>query len=461
MGDGIIRAAAAALLSLTAGCGTLASPHTKHFILVHSEGYPIALDRKWLTPAEFEEKIWPEIHAGIDQHIKDAEAAGEPPRLLLHVHGGLNTYRGALEQVDDLRAAQGTIQNPGLPNLAKYHLLFINWDSSLVTSVLDDLFVIRLGRRTLLQGIPSSPFIGAARAAQSGFLAPQSLYLQLGNAIEAVRLDDDKKWRECAPSLAGQDSDRWVAPSTVTFFLFYPLRALSVPVIHGFGMSAWDMMKRRAALAMAPELKRGQPYQGGGHLLMTFLKRQIPRSGKWLTRKGEEKDLEITLLGHSMGTIILNRILEDFSTVYFHRIIYLASAASIDDVRGAVLPYLRRHDGTQFWGFSLSEVRESGEWNFVDVFERGSLLVWVDHLFERINAPGDRAFGRARNLRQYFDTPDEFTEAPPQGRRLFLVKFDRGSEDPEKHGDFSDPKILDRVLGIVHRNECEKQPWQQ
>jgi len=69
---------------------------------------------------------------------------------------------------------------------------------------------------------------------------------------------------------------------------------------------------------------------------------------------------------------------------------------------------------------------------------------------QRINAPGDQTFGRAKNLRKYFSVP------PDLATRFQLVKFGNGQTDPKQHGDFSKPVVLERVLGIsLGRQDCQ------
>ena len=58
-----------------------------------------------------------------------------------------------------------------------------------------------------------------------------------------------------------------------------------------------------------------------------------------------------------------------------------------------MIPYLRQHKdtpllgGTEFWLFAIAEADEARRISFADVYERGSLLVWIDNYFEGINAP--------------------------------------------------------------------------
>src|SRR5437879_1775095 len=63
---------------------------------------------------------------------------------------------------------------------------------------------------------------------------------------------------------------------------------------------------------------------------------------------------EITMVGHSMGAIIANRLLAAVHPLRVARIVYLAPAAGIDDFEGFLLPYLAHHPRTRFALFSLS-----------------------------------------------------------------------------------------------------------
>lgn len=436
---------------VTAGCGSLHSSHADQLVIAHKHGYPINLERQEVKAKDFANYVKP-ILERIDQYMKSTAGKGAP-RLLIHVHGGMNTYRGALARVDELLLAQ---QDGRHEHLAKHHLLFVNWDSSLPTSVADDLLTLRLGEEHPIWGPISSPFITASRLASSGFSTPQSLAVQLVNARDAlwIRESEPWPWSECALAPLGDTSDRWVPGNAALFVTFYLIRALTVPVIQGFGTPAWDTMKRRAELVLAP--RRGislarRDGQGTARLLLDALRARMKAPRKWHDENGKEVgDLAITLVGHSMGTMILNNVLEDYTDLSFDRIVYLAAAASIDDVRGAVLPYLRNHPETKFWGFSLSETREALEWDYFDMFDRGTLLVWIDHYFQRVNAPGDRVFGRGKELRQYFEIPQDLRD------RFFLVKFGNGRHDPKRHGDFSKTEILERVLQIVDGEGCPR-----
>ncbi len=465
--------AAVAILTLAAGCA-LDPRHANRFVLVHKDGYPINTDRERILSKEDKEKWAKKILEGIDKYVEKAEKNGETPRLMLYVHGGLNQYSKAIAYVGTVLNAIDTKRdrdNHELTALPGYYPLFFNWDSSLLTSVWDDLAEIRFGERTSpALGYPSAPLEAAVRLGQGIFNTPMSFILEFNNAWEGIdiKTDDTKQEDWCVPELGGQKSDDWRITSLFVFAVLSPLRIATAPVIQGLGSPAWDMMKRRAQLVMGPpkSLTKGdQKAEGAGRLLMEVLKERIPAPNTWYHEPTKTmKRLEITLVGHSMGTLVLNHILEEYSDLYFHRIVYLAAAASIDEVRAAVLPYLRRYPEAAFWSFSLSEIREALDYNWFDVYSRGSLLVWIDHFFQRINAPGDRAFGRARNLREYFEIPDDLKRAPdgkpePEGKpRFILVKFGRTDKDPQRHEDLSKVVHLDTALRMVESGECLRVP---
>lgn len=439
-----------------AGCGTLTSDHPGRFIIVHKEGHLVDLDRRPMMDVAWQEKEWPRIRAAIDAYVSSVPEGHA--KLLVYVHGGLTTYQGALDGLASFHVAQDAKTDSGElanPHLREHHLLFVNWDSSLATSIVDDLFVLRLGRSVPAWGVPSSPFVAGQRLMHSGLGAPQSLGLQLSNAWDSLVRRERTDWPWCTSTTGTSEGTGWVIGNAALFSGLYPLRALTVPVIQGFGMPAWDTMKRRAELAVSPKLRPGSESSGGVHRLLAAMRRQIPGPGLWRTAQGTEPHkLAVTLVGHSMGTMVLNHVLQDFADLFFARIVYLAAAAGVDEVRGAVLPYLDRHENAQFWAFSLSETREALEWNYLDVYDRGSLLVWIDHYFERINKPGDRTFGRAKNLRRYF-SPAEVAPAPRRARQVFLVKFGNGSGDPERHGDLNEPKFVERALKVM-ATECPR-----
>jgi hypothetical protein len=467
---GPYRAALALLPLLVAtGCAGQVPLHRGHFIMVHEDGYPIdfilsdgrrfagdeinlrspevKLDR--VSDQDFVTRDVEEILRGIDEYARKDPPPGHRRRLIIFAHGGLNPYSNGLKRVEQFVGPKG--EGAKFPGISTAYWVFINWNSDLLGSLADDLCCIRRGDRDLLGGLLTAPFVGAAHVAASGLLAPRAWWYQGENAVDGFAGPGGVRGDICdVPVREGED--RPLEPEKIaSYFLLYPLRALSAAVIQAFGTPAWDQMKRRAALVAArirEITEKGTVREGAGHILLRKLQGRVVADGKWKIGN-DVKDLEIFLVGHSMGAIVLSRLLEQFPEMPVSRIVFLGAASSLQDFDGAVVPYLRRHAAAKFWGFSLSEIDEAREISGLDVYERGSLLVWIDNLFERVNVPGQRTFGRAQNLRRHFSVPDGL------GQRVFLLRFDgRGRDDPRRHGDFDSPKIVSRVLGLAEQDAC-------
>jgi len=122
----------------------------------------------------------------------------------------------------------------------------------------------------------------------------------------------------------------------------------------------------------------------------------VPRFVKMLAG---ETNLEVTLVGHSMGTIILNRVVRD-SEINVANIVYLGAACSVEDFSHSVLPFMEQHRDTQFFNLSLHPVAEAGEWYpwLADLPPRGSLLIWIDNFLSNPVTEQERTMGRWRNL---------------------------------------------------------------
>jgi hypothetical protein len=81
------------------------------------------------------------LHALLESIRADSASHRRAPRLLLRIHGGMNTLNGSLDasvrMEHQIRADSAT----------GYYPLFINWESGLTTSYLDHLLHIRRGQR--------------------------------------------------------------------------------------------------------------------------------------------------------------------------------------------------------------------------------------------------------------------------------------------------------------------------
>jgi len=435
---------ALALLVALVGCTTSTSLDPSRYIMVHSEGYPLDLQKRPLTSEAFQQESINPILKGIDTYTTENKQPLN--RLLIFVHGGLDTYKTGFEQVEALVAFQ---QYQPSSYLSGYHILTINWDGSFLDSLGDDLAVIRRGEPNLLMGIPTSPFVFADRLVSSVIETPRALMYQMENAFDSLRPSAD-------PTETLGDHIGIYA----SYLWLYPIRVVTLPFIQGYGTATWDMLKRRDELVFAPpgslRQRDFQRYgnQGAGRTLIQALEGRVPEKGKWRRSDGTVVPLEIILVGHSMGALVLDRLLQAAPNLSVNQIIYLAAASSLEDFDRVSLPYLKAHPETRFWSFSLSDKDETREKYALDLIERGSLLVWIDNFFERVNTPLQRRLGRYRNYARYYSGTIQIL---PQDLRSRICMFQHeGIPDaPRQHAEFNNPEKLERTLKIVQAGSCQ------
>ena len=163
-----------------------------------------------------------------------------------------------------------------------------------------------------------------------------------------------------------------------------------------------------------------------------------------------EQRYSITLVGHSMGTIVSNRILINHPKLPIDRIVYMAAACSIKDCSAAVGPYLRENPRANFYNLSLHPYAEVAEANpslesaspgVADyalasagyLIPRGSLLVWLDSFFTKPVTLEDRRLGKwDAAIMNAGIFPGEVRN------RVHFKMFAIGDRDqPSKHGAFA------------------------
>jgi hypothetical protein len=146
--------------------------------------------------------------------------------------------------------------------------------------------------------------------------------------------------------------------------------------------------------------------------------------------------------------MVVNKILKAFPTIGFKRIVYLGAAASIEEFRDSVGPYLARHGAGRFYAFSLANRSENQESNAFDLVPRGSLLVWIDQMLEPgLTATGKRV-GRWRNI-EHLKLDAANPEDADLCSRLSFIKFPPQGDYPQRHGDFNDGQHLETVMRMV------------
>ncbi len=436
--------AAVLFLGLVApGCATATFTLTErddrlagHYILAHEDGWPISNHRKPIPPGDYQRYLDGAILAQLDRQACAFRREGQPLRILLFIHGGLNGYATDFDRMRQLMLGTEA-GGPPLFSRTYYYPIFVNWNSALGDSILDDLVLIRFGKRLpWWAGLPTAPFVLAGRLSQSIFNTPNAWWANTQN------------FNEMAPG----------PPELAETVVMLPIRGLTTPVVQTLGTSAWEIMKRRADLLVAPHLddNPAQATEGAGHTLLEKLASRIASGpeGKPAWRIDAVAceinqqpvnlvPVRISVVGHSMGALVLNRVLAARHRFPVERIVHMAPASSIDEFERLTWPYLQANPETKFWLFTLSPRDEARERDPSGLLPRGSLLVWIDSFFEPITTPGQRRAGRVKNYHDYY-------EDLSRDSRVFVYPMTgQDPREPRTHGQFDDPPYLTRILCTV------------
>ena len=183
--------------------------------------------------------------------------------------------------------------------------------------------------------------------------------------------------------------------------------------------------------------------------MRTFLDAVEAEQKHWNARSGCRVRLDF--VGHSMGTLVGTRVLREYASIRFDRILFLAAASSVEDYVTTVPTYLERHPNARFYSVGLSVIDEGNELSWRSaLLPRGSLLVWIDNFFETVHSPEDYRLGDFFN-RHVFKAP--LRNDNPRCANLSMLKVagPRSHREamPRKHGEFNDATALASILDIT------------
>lgn len=424
----------------------------------------------------------PDIDKQVEDIVDNIKAKGVN-NILLIVHGGLNRIQKSVERAKE---QTGEILKKDAQRPA-YYPIFVNWDSGMGEAYWDHLWRIRQGREAPKLGPVTSPAYLASDIGRALIRLPITYGYQGYNAIIPVQVaseDDlqrfnkefyDREMPHEHGIRLGTDNQRtflrrlWDKAGYV-----FPgvLKLVTTPALDTVGVSAWDNMLRRTMnvfrrsddyipkddptdtqsrdfdkltlSAPTAENESKSPPTGALAKLMRAL-----RGLK--TKDSNGPQYTITLIGHSMGTIILNELLRKYSDkekdLLYKNIVYMGAACSINDFESAVIPYLRNNVETNFYNLTLHPSAEQNE-TILDLVPRGSLLVWIDTFATKPSTLADLRLGAWNNAIAAW-------KFIPQGvrRRITLKGFgindpktntrESGYTKPQEHGDFNDEEFWD------------------
>jgi pimeloyl-ACP methyl ester carboxylesterase len=463
------------------GCATSFKWTPEHTLVFGSNGRPrVPLSQQFgALQKDLREESEDEYRAHLDL-IFDTIRVTPPPakcpdteqpgvkRVLVYVHGGLINYGPALtsvtrmlEQPDDGRRIQDC-----------FYPVFVNWRSSLVSTYSDHLFAIRQGRRQPAVARLTSPlaFADDLFNLPFGFLGASGELVSRGEGAidpslpadqtcgtdamtEAVPREhpqvetykgaqqaiqkDAARSQQLRNGICRRPAARGVRDyaQRIPFFVFKPVTA---SIIDTFGEPAARIMNRRTEVIFEPEgcLRRATPaerLQCRDWSLTQFFRR--------LTDEATANGWEVTLVGHSMGTIVVNEALRRFPRLNARNVVYMAAALTIEDyedanLRGPDGGYLGAHPDTRFYHLTLHRLAEVRERQWMDAVPRGSLLQWLDAFINRPIHERQLTAGRALNIvPTLLDLPEGVVD------RVHIKEFDYGEKlpcHPQQHGEFND-----------------------
>lgn len=284
-----------------------------------------------------------------------------------------------------------------------YFPIFINWDSSFATSYIDHLFNIRQGRLVFdwccddppipawakslgaaIVGTATMPFYFLSDLGRGILGAPVVWYSLAFRRDEAgmIELPAKRRVEELASRhareeilhpgeiLISEGPDVRTDSEKFQSFAAYlsPTKSLFSIAIDAGGKGAWDTMLRRTRTLFHSDSEFRNPSpdrhaSGGLHKFLTRLRTIMTANegqGSW----------EITLVGHSMGTIIVNELLRQFPKLPIKHIVYMAAACGVRDYQDTLFPYLAAHRPAEMYHLTLHTLADQNELNLAGLGHR-------------------------------------------------------------------------------------------
>lgn len=376
---------------------------------------------------------------------------GQPHRrkLLVHVHGGLNDYADSLSTAT--RACRAMTAEASWEDW--HYPIFLVWPSGLISNYGQSLFYFRQGTDRTVVGPLTMPIVFVSDLLAAVARVPKNLTYMLlvdgGTAFASLDWNSFPDWlraddaAEAAARLGfhlqlgeKNHSALYYAGRATAYVLTFATKLVSEVALDAFGTQTWLVMQHRCYNTFHPqaEFEKGnggtfRPAPSG-----VFGRFFAALDAKVKADKAAGIEDEITLVGHSMGTIILNEALRSFPDLPIADIVYMGAACSVEDARDAVLPVLAADKDVHFHVLTLYPLAETSEaqWSFLDLPARGSLLEWIDHWYSQPTSHAQMVLGKWVNavlgLHLFADHKDQ----------IYLRGFGFDGVPPQTHGEFNE-----------------------
>lgn len=438
-------------LLLLSGCGARAPESARlHQIYIDK-------DANLLDPVDddsIEDQVGyvDKMMANIQGHMEGKPGSIKTNRIVIYIHGGLNGRSGIVSQA--VSQTDEFLKDGAYP-------IFIEWDSGLFPNYFDHLFFVRRGKRiNAFWGVLSSPYVLAEDLVRGIIRAP-GYYVDSFSQATAVNFyiyDQEERESDAFVSnaLASSDSANDIRINLVgqdsghTFLdmamIWNPLKLVTGPLIgEGLGTGSWLSMLRRSDLVLTKtpneRLTITQKEHSPEALKRTdeveYMYEKNKTAATLLIERLVGSKYHIDLIGHSMGTIVANKIVSKYPDLELKNIVHMAAACRLKDIEESVSPYLKLHPECRYYNLTLNpyrDVNEPPEQYNLDVLPRGSLLVLIDQIFGDINSFQDRTAGFWFNLTRVANQI-----FPPEIRgQVTLTRFGIRDGTPQVHGAFND-----------------------
>jgi len=446
-------------LIMVTGCASIQNVPKRNIVMVNGRGelvdpgpnlfgrYCKMRPLKSIGDEEARQAYYRNVIKQFRSNIASQKARGEKKlRVMVFIHGGLNTQVKTVERAELIyrHMAQDEEHDFFAP-------IFINWQSSLASTYWDHLAHIRQGKdwsggcsgavsytlvplylvSDVVKAVGRAPIVWCMQLAnvrhilnrwEKQMRPARSRYKNMPEEYKYEIRQGDKK----ATTLH-------IVENMVSTLAFLPVRLVLTPFVDALGSSAWDNMNRGTNISLDNdkdfETNRFEAASGPVAEFIDLLAKEIDNVND---------ELEVTLVGHSMGAIIINNLIRRYGyELPVSNIVYMAAACSVRDYQDTIFPYMEKKPGVQMYHLVLHDLSEINErlWMQPDVIPRGSLLLWIDNFLAKPSTRLDRTAGRYVNL----ITADHLTPTNLL-KDIHIKQFDYGrhlaSEQPQKHGDF-------------------------
>ncbi len=398
------------------------------------------------------------ILAQIDAFLKEDNSCNPHPNnknILIYVHGGLNSDEAAIKRA--VNATKKMIPDPKNLACADTYPIFIDWRSGPFTTLSDHYFRIRDGEVHDNIALYTSPIYMVGDLAKTIGNTPMAWYHEGYQAISTsarhgrVEDDLDSECQKNPDSLTktADDDNSWNVWRKAKWWVTAPIKLITTPFVFTFGTPAWDNMKRRTHTMFTAQNGDNKNLVMPDGAARNFLKLLTQRVKE---RRAEQKcpKFELTLMGHSMGGIIINRALRDLpdDLTEVDNLVYMASADNLQNYLDATLPLIKKKNSLRIYNLHLHPENEDREISSGGLTPSGSLLAWIDHTYDTPEYILQRTSGRWSNIRLVLDLIRD--ETKPAEKKLLInyhfTVFGRGptEKSPQTHGSFDDFKFWEK-----------------